>query len=336
LFFASQSIGYAAVEFQPEKLQPLTAALGATPAPPKGNGRGILEVVQLYNNAVKQATFGKPGSPSGNSFYVAYNNEQNTVYIPTAAGQTYVVDRIANKTINHFATIKGGRVARLTPDKSILLVLSGKQLAGYYTLTSKQVFKTPIGGNAMVIDPNGSYVYVGGNMDKQITEVQLPTGKISHTFHVAGSGDLAWADSKIFSADMKTGIMSVLNPTTGKVARIKTPEMDPNFSYHAIGAAHAGFMQIAAVPDKHEVYAAGFSGHILKFSSIDGSYLGEVSVKANSKGPDKLSGLAVLENGNVALTTVENLRETVEVNMQTGKIVHTFPEVASNRWVIAL
>ena len=336
LFIANQGMGYAAADFQPDQLQPLTAAIGAIPAPPNGAGRGILEVVQLRNDKVKQVAFGKSGSSSGNSFYVAYDSEQNTVYIPTVAGITYVVDRVAGKIINHFPTIKGGRVARLTSQKSILLVLSGHQLAGYYTMTGKQVFTTPVGGNAMVVNPNGDYVYVGGNMDKQITEVQLPTGKISRTFPVAGSGDLAWADGKIFSADMKTGIMSVLDPNTGKVTKITTAEVDPNFSYHSIGSANAGFMQIVALPDKHEVYAAGFSGHILKFSSSNDSYLGEVAVKANSKGPNKLSGLTLLENGRLALTTVENLGETVEVNMQSGKIIHTFPKVASNRWVIAL
>lgn len=335
LFIVSLGIGCATAAVRADLFDPLTDAVGAAPSPLNGAGRGILELLRLQDNSVKQASFGTSGSPSGNSFYVAYDSEQNTVYVPTVGGKTYVIDRLAREILYSFTSIKGGRVARLTPEKSILLVLSNKQLAGYYTLTGERAFQVAVGGNAMVVNPDGCCVYVGGNMDDHITEVQLPAGKISRTYPVAGSSDLAWADGKVFSADMKTGIMSVLNPDTGKVTRIKTPEVDPHFSYHSIGAAHAGFMQICTLPDKHEVYAAGFSGHILKFSSIKDTYLGEVAVNTNSKGPHKLSGLVLLENGNLALTTIENLQETVEVDMQTGKLVHIFPKVASNRWVIA-
>ncbi|MGD8569069.1 MAG: hypothetical protein PVJ39_13355 [Gammaproteobacteria bacterium] len=331
---AGQSIFCTAADARVE-FEPLTAAVGAFPAPPAGDGRGMLELLQLHDKTAGEASFGKPGTLSGNSFYVAYDNEQSTVYVPTLAGKTYVVDRFTQETVNSFSTIEGGRVARLTPEKDMVLVLSGKQLAGYRTHTGEQIFKTAVGGNAMVIDPSGTDVYVGGNMNKHITEISLPAGKIVHTYPIAGSGDLAWIDKKIFSANMKTGVMSVLNTESGKITRIKTPEKDPHFSYHDIGAAKAGFMQIVAVPDRHLVYAAGFSGHILKFSSSKNTYLGEVAVKVNSKGPNKLSGLVLLKNGRVALTTIENLHETVEVDMESARIIRTFPQVASNRWVVA-
>lgn len=334
--FANPMLGYAAISEQTPQLAPLATVIGAFPAPPMGGGRGIVELLQLHNRNVEHTSFGKPGSPSGNSFYVAFNNDDNTIYIPTAAGRTYVVDKTTKKTVNSFKTIESGRVARLTPDENTLLVLSAKQLAAYNARNGKQVFKLPVGGNAMAVNPDGSSVYVGGNMDKRISEVQLPAGRIARTFAVAGSGDLAWADGKLFSANMQTGIMSVLNPNTGKVTRIKTPEVDPHFNYHSIGSAKAGFMQLAVAADKHEVYAAGFSGHILKFSSTKDTYLGEVPVKVNPMGNDKLSGLAVLADGKLALATVENLKETVEVNMQSGKIIHVFPKVASNRWIVTL
>jgi outer membrane protein assembly factor BamB len=334
--FATPMLGYAAMNEQMPRLAPLTTVIGAFPAPPMGGGRGIVELLQLHNSRVKHTSFGKPGSPSGNSFYVAFDKAQNAIYIPTVAGRTYVVDKATKKTVNSFKTIKSGRVARLTPDENTLLVLSAKQLAAYNTHNGKQVFMLPVGGNAMALNPDGSSVYVGGNMDKQISEVQLPAGRIARTFPVAGSGDIAWADGKLFSANMKTGVMSVLNPNTGKITRIKTPEVDPLFNYHSIASAKAGFMQLAVAAHKHEVYAAGFSGHILKFSSTKDTYLGEVPVKVKPAVHDKLSGLAVLADGKLAVTTVENLKETVEVNMQSGKIIHVFPKVASNRWIIAL
>lgn len=92
-------------------------------------------------------------------------------------------------------------------------------------------------------------------------------------------------------------------------------------------------MQLAVSPHANYVYAAGFSGHILRFSSRRDAYLGQVAVSAGP-GANKLSGLAVLPGGRRGLVTVENRMEAVIVQLDSGKIWKTLPGVASNRWIV--
>ncbi len=309
------------------------SVIGAFPAPPMGKGPGKIALWPI-DGRPQVADFGSAGTPSGNSFYIAYDSLNRRVLVPTVAGTTYIINARTGQTESHFATIPGGRVAAISPDHHWLLVLSGKQLAEYALSSHKRRFLLPVGGNALVFDPRGHDVFVGGNMDKSLTEVHLPSGKIVQRFPVHRSGDLAWAHSQIFSADIKTGVMSILNPRTGRIIHIKTGEMDPNFNYAKIPAARAGFMQLAVSPHANYVYAAGFSGHILRFSSRRDAYLGQVAVSAGP-GANKLSGLAVLPGGRRGLVTVENRMEAVIVQLDSGKIWKTLPGVASNRWLLA-
>jgi len=312
------------------------ALVGAFPSHPKGAGPGKINMLNLPGDSVHVANFGKAGTPAGNSFYVAVDFRKHRVYVPSVAGQTYVLDLATGKPLSHFKSIKGGRVARLSPDHSTVFVLSGKALAAYSTSDSTLRYQIPVGGNAMAFSENGKQLYVGGNMDNTITDIDATSGDIKRHINIGHSGDIVWANGKLFSADMRNGVMSVYNSQTGDIHRLKTDEADPHFSYKKIPAAKAGFMQLAVSADQMTVYAAGFSGHILRFSTDKPAYLGEINVSIGKKGPDKLSGLAVLLNSDEsakAITTIENRHESVIVDLDNGHVLKRLPKVASNRWV---
>ncbi|HCA26813.1 MAG TPA: hypothetical protein DEP05_04095 [Betaproteobacteria bacterium] len=279
-------------------------------------------------------TFGTPHTPSGNSFYPAYDSLERIAYVPTVAGVTYLLNPRTLRTVGHFNSLSGGRVARVTPNNRMLLVLSGKKLAAYSTGSGhSRLFILPVGGNAIALSPDGRFAFVGGNMSAHLTEIRLPAGRIVHKFPIKRSGDLVWAHGQVFSANMKTGVVSVLNPHTGKIVAIPTPEKDPAFSYRNILGAAAGIMQLAVSPDGLKVYGAGFSGHILVLSARDDAYLGGIPVAANANGPNRLSGLAVVNHGKDAVTTIENLKETVVIRLSDGNILRVLQNTAANRWV---
>ena len=306
--------------------------VGAFPAPPTGSGPGTLAVWQPDKGIVRSVSFAK----AGNSFYVAVDPANDSVFVPTAAGNTYIVNTTTWSVAGHFRSLVGGRVAKVSPNGELLIVESPGQTAAYKTTAPYgQVFSTPVGGNALVVAPGGSDAFIGGNADSSIKEIALATGKIVNSFPVSQSGDMVWARGKIFSGDIATGVMSVINPDTGTIVKITTPEVDPLFSYRNIPAATAGFMQLAVSPGQRRVYAAGFSGHILAFSTRQDSYVGEVSVNADGATPavNLLSGLTVLPGGGRAVVTVENLGRSVVVSLETGKILKSAGSLASNRWV---
>ena len=172
-------------------------------------------------------------------------------------------------------------------------------------------------------------------MDKTITDIDVSSGHVKRHISIGHSGDIAWANGKLFSADMRNGIMSVYNPQTGHIDRLKTNEVDHHFSYKKIPAARAGFMQLAVSADQMTVYAAGFSGHILRFSTAKPAYLGETMISTGKAGPEKLSGLAMLPNPDKdeAITTIENRHESVIVDLHNGHVLKRLPKIASNRWV---
>jgi len=310
------------------------ALIGIFPSPPKGPGPGRVASVKPGSGIVMTTTFGTPHTPSGNSFYPAYDALNHTVYVPTVAGVTYLVDPRTLKTVGHFNSLSGGRVARVMPNNRMLLVLSGKKLAAYSTDPGhSHLFILPVGGNAIALSPGGRFAFIGGNMSAYLTEIRLPAGRIVHKFPIKRSGDLVWAHGQVFSANMKTGVVSALNPRTGKIVVIPTPEKDSAFSYRNILGAAAGIMQLAVSPDGLKVYGAGFSGHILVLSARDDTYLGEIPVSANANGPNRLSGLAIVNHGKDAVTTIENLKETVVVRLSDGNILRGLQHTAANRWV---
>jgi hypothetical protein len=311
----------------------MSTVIGVSPAPPLGAGPGRLTVLPLrHGDKPYIVKFGRAGTASGNSFYIA--ERQGIAYVPSVAGYTDVINIHTRKKVQRFHSIAGGRVAVLSKDGDELFVLSGKKLAAYTTKDGAQRYQLDFGGNAMVLNKDGSRLFVGGNMDKSIAMINTDTGLVLRRIPIGHSGDLAWANGKLFSADMKSGVMSVYNPATDKTYKIKTPETDPNFSYHRIPKARAGFMQLAVSPDRQYIYAAGFSGHILRFSTRRPAYLGEVAVTAGKSAANKLSGLAVLDNGRRAISTIENRHESVIVNLQNGHVIERLPHVASNRWVV--
>lgn len=314
--------------------KPMPVALGAMPAPPMGAGPGKIMVLPLqHGDKTYTVKFGRAGTPAGNSFYIAIAG--NRAYVPSVAGYTDVINIHTRKRIDRFKTIAGGRVAKLSKNHLLLFVLSAKHLAAYSAIDGAKRYEVNFGGNAMVFNRDGSRIYVGGNMDNSIAEISTATGLILRHIPVGHSGDLAWANGYIFSADMKNGVMTAFNPLTDKTYTMATPEADPNFSYHMIMMAKAGFMQLAVSPDQKYVYAAGFSGHILRFSTHHPAYLGEVKISANKNGANKLSGLALLDHGKRAISTVENRHESVIVNLMNGHILKRLPHVASNRWLVA-
>jgi hypothetical protein len=102
-----------------------------------------------------------------------------------------------------------------------VLVEPGSELAAYHARPPYQrVFLDRAGGSALVVSPDGGDAFVGGNADRVITEVALPNGAVVRTFPVRRSGDMVWARGQVFSADIASGIMSTLNPRTGRVVRI--------------------------------------------------------------------------------------------------------------------
>lgn len=309
--------------------------VGAFSGPPSGPGPGTIVDWTVGQSTARIGSFAPSGTLEGNSFYVGYDIPRHEIFIPTEAGTTVVMKPGTLKPIATFSSLPGGRLARVTPNHQMVLELSSTQIAAYSTRAGySQRVVDPVGGNAIIVSPNGHDAFVGGNMDSTITEIALPSGRIIRHFSVPRSGDLVWAHGQIFSADIKTGVMTVLNPRTGTITRIPTPEVDPSFSYSDIPGANAGFMQVAVSPGQQYVYAAGFSGHILKFSALNDTYLGEVPMRVNLQGLNQLSGLAVLPGGKTAVVTVENLKETAVVELSSGKILRLLPHVASNRWLV--
>ncbi|MEJ2438543.1 MAG: hypothetical protein P8Z72_02590 [Gammaproteobacteria bacterium] len=312
----------------------MPVVVGAFPAPPKGVGPGKLMVLPLrHEHHPYVVKFGRAGTMSGNSFYVA--STKNRAYVPSIAGYTDVMDIATGKRIDRFHTLKGGRVAALSKNHKTLFVLSAKRLAAYSAKDGAKRYEIAFGGNAMALNRDGSRLFVGGNMDKTIAEINPMTGLIIRQIPIGHTGDMVFANGYIVSADMKSGVMTAYNPLTEKTYTMATPETDPHFSYHKIPQANAGFMQLAVSPDQKYVYAAGFSGHILRFSTSKPAYLGEVAVDANRSGPNKLSGLTVLDHGKRAISTVENRHESVEVDLSNGRIIKRLKDVASNRWIHA-
>ena len=315
---------HAATEHEP-------AVIGAFPAPPVGNGPGKATVVPIEGHKLPYVVkFGEAGTPAGNSFYIA--DSGNVAFIPTDAGTTDVINIDSGKIVRSFNTIPGGRVAIVSADHELLFVLSDKSLAAYATKDGVLHFKVAFGGNAMVFNNDHSRLYVGGNMDDTIAEIDTSTGQILRQIPIGHSGDLAWANGFVFSANMQSGVMSVFDPVANQTYNLLTPEVDPNFTYKKILSATAGFMQLAVSPDQKYVYAAGFSGHILRFSSHNPAYLDQVFV--GKSGINKLSGLAVLPDGLQAITTIENRNESVVVDLVDGNIVKSMPGVSSNRWIL--
>ncbi|HUW38263.1 MAG TPA: WD40 repeat domain-containing protein [Rhodocyclaceae bacterium] len=309
--------------------------IGAFLAPPMGAGPGKLAVLQLPQGKRHDVSFGQAGTPSGNSFYVAVDARTHRVFVPSIAGTTTVADYLDGKIEQQFKSIPGGRVARLSPDRQTVFVLSGKSLAAYSTRDDALRYQASVGGNALAFNKDGSRLYVGGNMSETIAEIDTASGEIERQIPIAHSGDLAWANGLLFSADMKSGVMTAFNPQTNRIVAMPTGEVDPHFAYNKIPAASAGFMQLAVSPRQDRVYAAGFSGHVLHFSTTDPTYLGQVKISAGKSGPNKLSGLAVLPDAAEAITTVENRHESVLIDLRTGKVLKHLPKVASNRWILA-
>lgn len=308
--------------------------IGAHSSPPKGPGPGELVAWKVGTRQTCTIAFGAPHTLSGNSFYIAYDKAAKRLYVPTLAGYTQVLDVRTFTSLGRFPSPPGARVARVSPKHDVLIEMSSQKTAAYTLPGYTKLYELAHGGNAVVFSPNGRHAYIGGNMNTDLIEVSTSTGKVENVYPISHTGDLAYADGKVFSVDMKSGVMSVLYPKTGKILRIKTPEIDPNFSYRRIPNATAGFMQIAIDAKRHRLYVAGFSGHILKFSTSNPGYLGEIKVSGAPSGqPNKLSGLAIVDTGRAALTTVENLKTAVVVRLSDGKIIRRMPGTSSNRWV---
>lgn len=312
---------------------PGAVVLGTAANPPKGPGPGKVFVVDPTTYAVRTLSFAKPDTLAGNSFYAGYDPATKTAFIPSPIGRITMIDSRTGR-VTSFPAIRGVRVARVVPKQHLLLALSAKYFTAYALSTHAPSFTLAVGGNAIAVNPAGTMAYVGGNMDRTVSEISLPAGQVLHTYPIARSGDLLFADGRLFSADIKTGVMSVLDVQTGKIVKLATKEVDPHFSYRKLGQATAGFMQLARSPNGGLVYAAGFSGHVLKFSTAHPRYLGQLKIHAFN-GPEKLSGLAVLAHGNEALVTIENRHAAALVDMKNGQVVHLFKHIASNRWVVA-
>lgn len=309
-------------------------AIGAAPTPPMGPGPGVLSAVQPGSGVVVSSRFGEPHTPTGNSFYPGFDARSRQVFVPTVGGEAYILSARTLAPEGQFRVIHGARVAKVTPDGKMVLILSERRLAAYSTGPGHQrLFVRRVGGNAIALNPAGTEAFIGGNMQRSLAEVQLPSGRVEQRFEVGPAGDLVWAHGQVFAADMKTGVVSALNPAKGKIVFIHTPERDPNFSYHHIPQASAGLMQMAVSPDGDTVYAAGFSGHILKISARDDRYLGAIPVGSGEGGIAKLSGLAITDGGRDALVTVENRKDTLKVRLSDGQVLLQMPQVASNRWV---
>ena len=309
-----------------------TVVLGTAPNAPTGPGPGNIFVVNFQAMTAQSGSFAKAGTPEGNSFFAGYDPATQTIFIPSPAGRLVMLSSKDLAPTGSFAVIRGARLARVLPHRNVLIVLSAQAVAAYKLDTHRAVFTLAIGGNALAVDHREARLYVGGNMDRTITAIDLSSGRIVTSYPVAHSGDLVLANDRLFSADIKTGVMSVVDLRTGHISRLKTPEVDPHFSYQAIASANAGFMQLAKSTRGRFVYAAGFSGHILKFSTKTPRYLGEIPVSAGN-GANKLSGLAVVDHGTEAVVTIENRDATALVRLATGKILRIFQGVPSNRWI---
>ena len=303
---------------------------GAFPAPPTGAGPGKIAVVTSAREAHSVA-FGQAGSPSGNSFYIAVDPVAHRLFVPTNVGTTYVLNTRTWKVERSFPSIAGGRVAKVSKRLGLLFVLSGRELAAYGLADGTPRYTVPFGGNALAFGPHGAHLYVGGNMDNSIADVDSATGRMLRRIPVAHSGDLAWADGWLFSADIRNGVMTAVDPQDNRIVEMATPEVDPAFRYDRIPAATAGFMQLAVSPGGRTVYAAGFSGHVLRFSAHEPAYLGEVKLAVPS--PAKLSGLTLIDVGHQAVVAVENRNEAVRFDLSSGKVLQRFPGISSNRWV---
>lgn len=308
--------------------------LGPRPAPPQGPGPGELVAWPVGTERTQRLRFAEPHSPAGNSFYPALDAVRGRVFVPTAGGRTVVFSAADLSMEGSMTSIEGGRVAGVSPDGSVLVVVSAGQTAGYSPASRERQWLVEGGGSALAFDEDSRFAYVGGNGNHSILRVDLSSGARDGHHPVARSGDLVRIRQHLFSADMKTGVVSVLDLNSGEITAIATPEVDPQFDYRNPYAASAGLMQLAADSQAQRVYAAGLSGNILVFDSDAARYLGAIPVDAGPPGgPDKLSGLALFDQGRKALVTVENLGLAVVVDLETQEIVHTLPDANANRWL---
>lgn len=308
--------------------------VGPRPAPAQGNGPGQLAVWVTGSDRVETVAFGEPGTPAGNSFQPGLNTLHQRLYVPTAGGRTVIFDAADLSMVGSMNSIADGRVAAVSPDGNVLVVVSDDRTAAYATSNRERLWQVQGGGNAVAFDEDSRQVYVGGNRSDTIQRISVTTGEPNGHYAVARSGDLVRIHDQLYSADMKTGVVSVVDLSRAEITAIETPEVDPQFDYERVGSATAGLMQLAADPQGHRVYAAGFSGNILVFDSDAARYLGSIAVDAGPPGgPDKLSGLALFDDGRKALVTVENLGLAVVVDLETQQIVRTLPGADSNRWL---
>lgn len=319
-------------------LVPPTAAadwlIGPRPAPPQGNGPGELVVWETASEAVQARSFAAPQTPAGNSFLPALDPVHGRLYVPTMGGRTVIFDARDLSQVGSMTSVDDGRVAGVSPDGAVLVVVSAHQTAAYATASRERLWRVQGGGNAVAFDADSRYAYVGGNRNDTIQRLNLASGEPDGHYAVARSGDLVRVRDHLYSADMKTGVVSVVELSRGTVTAIQTPEVDPQFDYANMASATAGLMQLAADPEGHRVYAAGFSGNILVFDSDAARYLGSIAVDAGPPGgPDKLSGLALFDHGRKAVVTVENLGLAVVVDLDSQALLRTLEGADSNRWV---
>ena len=154
--------------------------VGAFPSPPMGAGPGKLTVMHLPDSVAQVVDFGQAGTPTGNSFYVAVDSQNNQIFVPSVAGTTNVIDLRTDKLVRQFKSIPGGRVAIVSPDHNMVFVLSGQALAAYSTSDDALRYQVPVGGNALAFNTDGSRLYVGGNMNETITDIDPSSGHIKN------------------------------------------------------------------------------------------------------------------------------------------------------------
>lgn len=316
-----------------QKPPPRVAVAGGTFSPASTRA-GRIDYWVVGKDLAVHVPYGDSAA-AGASFHVAWDPGRAVIYAPTPAGTTYVVDPVAGNATGSFPSIQGGRLAAFDLDNDLVLVLSGDSLAAYHAANHQLLFVDAVGGNALVVDRGNDRVFVGGNADSAITQVDLSAGAVGRTFPVARSGDLVLANGRLFSADMKTGVVSSFDPDSGQITRTATDEVDPDFRYDAIPRARAGFMQLATGPAGDTVYAAGFSGRITAFDAATGAQTRTIALngRGQDEGPLKLSGLVILPDGR-AFTTAENRQASFLVDLASGDIIRSMDSVHSNRWVL--
>ncbi len=264
-----------------------------------------------------------------NGFQTAIDG--NLAYVPTQQGKTFVVNLQTHHVISSFHSTVGAQYVNISNPLHFLIITGKKSVTAYSLTTRKPQWQVPVGGNTLAIA--GDYAYLSSNSMKITKVIDLKSGKIVTSIPVGMIEDSVYDPQMhtVWLANWGNGDMTVVNAKTNKIIKVIRKKEGGGYTMNDMNnmmMATSGYMQLAVGPHGKHVYAASFSSHIMVFNAVKNSFEKDIPTIQMAM----LSGLAVDPSGQYAYTTVDNMNETIAVSLKSGKVVATYPGLASYRW----